>query len=53
MYAWLLTGFAYEKNIPILSEIAASAITADIEIGEADNRFFVRLFTYLIGALGI
>lgn len=52
MYMWFATGWAHEKEIPLFSWLAKHTKEADVDVGEDDGRWYVDLFTYVIGVLG-
>ena len=53
MYGWFLTGWAHEKNIPILSDIADSCKNALVIVGEKDGRIKVDLPAAILRWLGL
>ncbi len=52
MYGWFATGWAKDKNIPVISKIAKSCYSADVGIAE-DGRAIVDIPTYIIGMMGV
>ena len=53
MYAWYACGWAYDTKIPVFSDIAHSAYSAEVEVGKMDERPFVMFGTLVIGYLGL
>ena len=55
MYAWRAFGWALDKNIPLLSEIANSASDADIDPHnfETGKNWWRNIFYILVGLLGL
>ena len=53
MYGWYATGWAYEKNIPVISKAAGSFKSADVDSQDWDTRAGVNLLTVVIGLLGL
>lgn len=52
MYGWFATGWAEDKNIPVISIIAKSCYSA--EVGTAkDGRAIVDIPTYIIDMMGV
>lgn len=51
-YGWYLTGWADEKDIPILSWMADKFEYADVYQTEWDDRWYVNVFTFFTGLLG-
>ena len=52
MYGWFATGWAEDKNIPVISIIAKSCYSADVGIAE-DGRAIVDIPTYIIDMMGV
>ena len=52
MYGWIATGWAKDKNIPLISIIARRSEDADIDKTEWDSRPEVLIPTIVIGILG-
>ena len=53
MYGWYLTGWAHEKNIPLISCIAERTYSAEITIGKWDSRWYVKVGIVILGLLGL
>ena len=53
MYGWYLTGWAHEKNIPLISYIAERTYSAEITIGKWDSRWYVKVGIVILGLLGL
>ena len=51
-YGWYLTGWALEKDIPLLSKIASHFETADLEKDKWDGRWYVDVSTFILGLMG-
>lgn len=51
MYGWFATGWAKGKNIPIISDLAESSYSADIE-ESWDLRFRSLIPTLTVGIMG-
>ena len=52
MYAWYIFGWAFEKDLGFVSEIASMAHAASVDPAQSDPRPFVNFFTVVIGILG-
>lgn len=52
MYGWLATGWALDKDVSVVSNIAKSCQDADVEINSWDKRIEVNIGTIIIGILG-
>ena len=52
MYGWYLTGWAKEKDIPIVSDWALSFEKADVSPNSLDGRLLVDMATIIFGVLG-
>ena len=50
---WNLTGWAYNKNIPIVSNLAAKFVSAEVDPNEWDERWYVNVGTVIVGLLGL
>ena len=55
MYGWMLSGWAYEKDIFLFSSLAKSSIKADVDPhnGEEGKNAWRNIFYYALGLLGI
>ena len=53
MYGWFVSGWAYDKNIPVFSEIAKKAKEAYITSGKDDKRPWVSIPSRILGVLGL
>ena len=53
MYGWYLTGWAHEKNIPLISDIAERTYSAEIIVGKWDSRWYVNVGIVILGLLGL
>ena len=53
MYGWYLTGWAHEKNIPLISGMAESTYLAEITVGKWDSRWYVNIGIVILGLLGL
>ena len=49
---WYISGWAYEQDVPVFSEVAARSKDANLSKDEWDNRWFVKVGTVFIGILG-
>ena len=52
MYAWYLTGWAFEKNIPLISNIAKMASDADVDL-DYNKKWYYKIAYGIIGFLYI
>ena len=52
MYGWFVTGWAFEKEVPIISKFASQTRKADISDDSWDTRLEVLFPTLLFGILG-
>ena len=53
MYGWYLTGWALDKEIPLISELAESCKEAYVIVGEKDGRPEVDIFSAILRLLGL
>ena len=53
MYGWYLTGWAHEKNVPLISDIAEKTYSAEINVGKWDSRWYVNIGIVILGLLGL
>ena len=50
---WNLTGWAYNKNIPVVSNLAKKFVSAEVDPNEWDKRWYVNVGTVFVGLLGL
>ena len=53
MYGWYISGWAYEKNVPLFSWLAERTKSAEITEGEWDERWYVNIGIIILGLLGL
>ena len=53
MYGWYATGWANEKNIPIISMIASKSKSAEVDPSKGDHRTIIKIVTVIFGVLGV
>ena len=52
MYGWFWTGWALDKRIPLVSDLAGSAQDADVTTNR-DDRWYINAGTVILGWLGL
>ena len=53
MYGWYMTGWAHEKNIPLISGLAERTKSAEINVGKWDSGWYVNVGIVILGLLGL
>ena len=51
-YGWYISGWAYEKDVPVFSFLAEKTVSAAVSASDWDNRWYVNVATAICGLLG-